>query len=64
MTVRRRDVFQSAALAATAAVQAHRAKAKGAGKCTLMKAGTQNSDAEQDPIAFSALGVYNICSRV
>ena len=60
--MRRRDVFQSAALAATAAVEAHGAKAKGAAKPTLMKVGTQNSDAEEDLITFSALGVNNICS--
>ena len=62
--MRRGDVFQSAALASTAAVQAHGAKAKGAGKPTLMKVGTQNSDGEEDPITFSALSVKNICSRV
>jgi len=64
--MRRRDVFQSAALAAAAAVQAQGApaKSKGAGKPTLLKVGTQNSDAEEDLIAFSAFGVNNICSTL
>ena len=62
--MRRRDVFQSAALAASAAVQVQgaQAKAKSAGKPTLMKVGTQNSDAEEDLATFAALGVNNICS--
>jgi mannonate dehydratase len=60
--MRRRDVFQSAALAATAAVQAHGAKAKGPAKPVLMKVGTQNSDAEDDLTSFAAFGVNNICS--
>ena len=60
--MRRRDVFQSAALAATAAVQVHGAKAKSAGKPTLMKVGTQKSHADEDLVAFAAWGVNNICS--
>ena len=64
--MRRRDVFQSAALAATAALEAQGApaKARGAGKPVKMYVGTQNADDEDSLTAFAAFGVNNICSTL
>jgi mannonate dehydratase len=64
--MRRRDVFQSAALAAAASLEAQGAPAKprGAGKPVLMKVGTQNADDEENLTAFAAFGVNNICSTL
>ena len=64
--MRRRDIFQSAALAATAAYEAQGAPAKprGAGKPVLMKVGTQNADDEDSLAGFAAWGVNNICSTL
>lgn len=64
--MRRRDVFQSAALAATTAASAQSAatKARGAGKPVLMYVGTQNADDDENLATFAAQGVNNICSTL
>jgi mannonate dehydratase len=62
--MRRRDVIQSAALAATATAEASAATGKktGAGKPVLMYVGTQNGHDEENLQTFAAQGVHNICS--
>jgi len=61
--MRRRDVFESAALAAAASLGSSAAPAKtGKGKPVLMKCGTQHAHDDDTLTTLAALGVHNICS--
>ena len=60
--MRRRELFQGAALAAAAQLPASAAKSKSQGKPVLMKAGHQHADDPETLNALAAFGVNHICS--
>ncbi len=62
--MQRRQLFQSAALAAAAQLPASAAKSKSQGKPVLMKVGHQNHDDNENLPLLAALGLKNICSTL